>query len=72
MTISFAICSELWWRGEDVPHEMGYSPGAAADPREEDGYEFQLMVETPTEDLQYAARVVDRYVDILKARGEDY
>lgn len=72
MQVAFAICSELHIRDEPIPVSLGYSPGCADDPREPDGYEYELLLNVPSKDLYHAAVVYSRYLDFLKMRGEDY
>lgn len=68
----FSIASEMFMRGLDIPPEWGYSPGMADDPREPDSIEFEACKEASDCDLEETGKLLNRYLDILRAQGKDY
>lgn len=72
MTAWFGLAGELWMRGEAVPVEWNYSPGAAADPREPEDYMYDLYKDATTEALVRFGNVLERYARFVKRAGRDY
>ena len=65
MSILFDLAGELERRGEDVPSELGYRPGAGG-PGVSDGMAEGLAM-CGTEALQRAALIWNRYCDRIRA-----
>ena len=70
MSWLFDIAAELDLRGEDVPPELQYRPGAFGSEVSEDRAPF--MGEFSVEGLTYAALLFNRFCDLLKRHGHDY
>lgn len=66
----FDIAAELATRGDDVPAELNYRPGAFGPEVSEDRAE--MLAEFSTEGLTHAARVLNRYATALDKAGESY
>lgn len=73
-----AIADESWWEGEPVPSEWGYRPAMGQGAPDPDDYRASrvhsmlLDGEVSMADLLAAGRVLDRYIDVLKADGRSY
>ena len=73
MDFGFAVCSEMYFRGIEVPDRMRYSPGAmSGDPRETDSYWFEPLIECCDDTLYYLCNLVHYYSEFLVIRGMDY
>lgn len=66
----FTVEGEMYMRGLDSVG--GFKPGAVSDPRERDDYLFEVCEEVDDDDLVYAARVLNRYVDLCRRAGLNY
>ncbi len=78
MTALGAVCDVLAVNGEPVPASAGYSPGAGGPHIEPGDYWAEtLLVElengaVDVQDLDYAARILSRYLDWVRLAGRDY
>jgi len=72
MSAFFDVAGELWWRGADIPTYWQYSHGCAIDPREHDGYMFEILVDAETSDLLDIGNILERYTRNLDRIGESY
>lgn len=76
---AFGVAEVIHFRtGLDVPAGLGYSPSVIATDVDTDSYPdncvleiFESGIATP-EDLVFAAKCLDRYLDWLRAAGLDY
>ena len=69
----FDLAAELYNRGDDIPDEWGYRPGAmGGDPRDSDSYNFELFDTADTADLERFGALLHRYTDFLRAAGRNY
>ena len=68
----FAVASELYYRGLDIPSSWGYSPGLSGDSRELDTMESDLCLESNDSDLLNAGLILERFTDYLRTKGKDY
>lgn len=66
----FDVAGEIAQRGNEVPYELHYRPGAFGPEVSEDNAEG--LAEMSDDALQWAARVLNRYCECLKRAGLDY
>ena len=72
MGVYFDLCSELYHRDADIPASWDYHPGAASDPREPEGYWFDMLIDADTDTLLHFGRILHRYTSMLDTRGDSY
>ena len=77
MAFRFALCDELTWRGNGVPAEWRYRPGAAGvpsatDAAEEDGGLRLDLGSATSADLVAFGHALARLAAILAAKGKSY
>ena len=77
MAHAFGMCEVLAYSGHDVPAELEYRPGVSLDHVTEEWPDAEYLTlldnrEADAADLQYWARVMGRYCDLLRAAGLDY
>ena len=63
----FEAAGRLYLRGEQIPLEWEYSPGAW--PCDEDSPWYEVFENTETEDLWNIANWCSRYMNLLKRHG---
>ena len=68
----FSIAAELYTRGEDLPEEWKYSPGAAGKPVDPDDYHAPMIAGASTKNLFEFVKTVEEDAKRLKAKGKDY
>ena len=68
----FECAGHLWLRGEHIPYEWKYSPGATDDPTEPDSYFHELFETADTNELFDIGAFLFRYCQYLKYKGLNY
>lgn len=72
MGCRFDLCAELWHRGDPIPDDWHYGPGATNDPREPDSYWFSVLQDVDSAVLVEFGTILKRYSDKLEAAGHSY
>jgi hypothetical protein len=73
MSVAFPLCEILYLRDEhDIPELMRFRPGMGGVNLEEDCHVTEILKDQETCDLEQIGRVLNRYMEILKQKGEDY
>lgn len=72
MSAWFECAAHLWMKGEHVPSEWEYSPGATDNPTEEENYWHEPFKASDSEDLLAIGQLLFRYDRYLRFKGKNY
>jgi hypothetical protein len=80
MAWQFAVCENLAALGSDVPYAVGYASGAGGPVLEswEDQAVYDYLTDVTGDpdarraEVEYAARILERFLGWVKAAGRDY
>jgi len=71
MSCFFAVTSEMFYRGLNIPAKWQYTPliDVYGDSRDKECYEFEFCKNATGTDLEHAGQILDRYTRLLKQAG---